>query len=153
MFLCGSADALVRSEHPGVAVDERTAGRAGRKARCGRNRLIRSPWHAAWLTVILATACTAGAQDGPAALHRTPLPEAATPQVEVAATWTAYQLPQALSGAAAVTKDGHVLLIGGISAGRQIRSRPAWHRVPGRSRQRPAAKPVSDLWRRWFTAA
>ena len=73
------------------------------------------------------------------------LPEAATPQVEVAATWTAYQLPQALSGAAAVTKDGHVLLIGGISAGRQIRSVTS---LAPRTGQEQAAgslpKPVSD---------
>jgi N-acetylneuraminic acid mutarotase len=42
--------------------------------------------------------------------------------MEVVATWTGYQLPQALAGAVAATKDGHVLLIGGNSAGRPIRS-------------------------------
>ena len=144
-FLCGFTTLWYEASIRGVAVDERTAGRAGRSARRGRNRLIRSPWHATWLTVILATACTAGAQDGPAAHHGAPLPEAATPQAEVAATWTGYQLPHALSGATAVTKDGHVLLIGGISAGRRIRSVTS---LAPRTGQEQAAgslpKPASD---------
>ncbi|MGN6794423.1 MAG: hypothetical protein ACTHJW_18715 [Streptosporangiaceae bacterium] len=72
--------------------------------------------------MILATACTAVAEHGPAAPHRTPQPEAATPEMEVAATWAAYQLPEALTGATAVARSGHVLLIGGKSAGRQNRS-------------------------------
>jgi N-acetylneuraminic acid mutarotase len=116
MTLCSAG------EHPGVAVDERTAGRAGRPARRGYKRLIRSPWHLAWLAVILATACTGVARDHAAAPRRTPQPRTATEQTEIAATWAAYQLPAALTGATAVSNGGHVLLFGGDSAGRPTRS-------------------------------
>jgi hypothetical protein len=117
----------------------------GGQARAGHKRLIRSPWHITWLTVILATACTGITQDGPGTPHRTPQPQAASEQVEVAATWTAYQLPTALTGATAVTRNGRILLIGGSSAGRPARSvtslapRTGQHRAVG-----SLPMPVSD---------
>ncbi|HEX2323547.1 MAG TPA: hypothetical protein VHJ18_31625 [Streptosporangiaceae bacterium] len=106
----------------------------GGHARAGHERLIRSPWHLAWLTVILVTACTGIAQNGPAARHRTPQPKAASEQLEIGATWTAYQLPAALTGATAVTRGGHVLLIGGNSAGRPTRSVTSLEPRTGRER-------------------
>src|SRR5215510_8451441 len=102
-FLCGITTLLFcRASIPGVAVDERTAGRAGRPARRGYQRLIRSPWHLSWLAVILATACTGVTRDHAAAPSRTPQPRTATEQTEVAATWAAYQLPAGLTGATAI---------------------------------------------------
>ncbi len=92
----------------------------------------------------MAAACAGGAQDGPAAPSRASQPKPIQ-RVRLAATWTAYQLPKPVTGAVAIAKDGQILLVGGESAGRQLRSVT---RLAARTGQeRPAGSlpaPVSD---------
>jgi DNA-binding beta-propeller fold protein YncE len=67
----------------------------------------------------MAAACTAGSGD-PHALSGS-RPHAAQ-LLMLRATWTAYQLPQPVSGQAAVAKSGQIVLAGGQSGGRLLRS-------------------------------
>jgi DNA-binding beta-propeller fold protein YncE len=65
--------------------------------------------------------------------------------VRLAATWAAYQLAYPVAGAAAIVRDGQILLAGGTSAGRQLRS--VTRLAPRTGQQQPAGSlpvPVSD---------
>ena len=132
---------------PGVAVHEQRAGRAGRLARSDRT-FRRSPWHIAWLIVVVAAACACGpeASGRPGAPHngRAAAQRASQP-VRVAATWAAYQLAHPVTGAAAIVRSDRILIIGGTSANRQLRS--ITRLVPRTGQQQAAGSlpvPVSD---------